>query len=116
MYFFTLSDILTLDLQSEIVFLSACDTGASRSKYSPPFSGLASAFIAAGSEKVVVSLWPIEDKATRLLMELFVKMRGKNDDWLTAKRSAINEFRKIYPEYTAPYFWSAFPIFGVEFQ
>ena len=37
----------------EIVILSACDTASSRSAYSPPLSGLASAFLAAGSEKVL---------------------------------------------------------------
>ena len=39
--FFSLNDVLNLNLKAELVILSACETGASRSSFSPPFSGLA---------------------------------------------------------------------------
>ena len=70
--FFSLNDVLNLSLKAELVILSACETGASRSSFSPPFSGLASAFLASGAEKVLVSLWQVDDEATRHFMEELV--------------------------------------------
>ena len=94
------------------VILSACDTASSRSAYSPPLSGLASAFLAAGSEKVLASSWAVEDTATKLFMIKLVEERALGKGWSAAKRAAIKRLRTEHPEYSHPYYWAPFLIFS----
>ncbi len=109
--FLSLTDILQLRLQSEIVILSACNTGSSMSLHSPPFSGLATAFLAAGSDSVLASLWPVDDRATTLLMEMIGLEKAKNSNWTGAQKTAISKFIKMHPEYEHPRFWASFLLF-----
>ena len=110
--FLGLTDVLKLRLSSEVVILSACDTASSRSAYSPPLSGLASAFLAAGSEKVIASSWEVEDTATKLFMTNLVEERALGKGWSAAKRGAIKRLRTEHPEYSHPYYWAPFLIFS----
>src|SRR5438445_4747453 len=65
-------DAFTLDLQGcELVTLSGCETGLSLSSGGDEQLGLGRAFLAAGAETLVMSLWPVEDKMTGEFMELF---------------------------------------------
>ncbi len=110
--FFSLNDVLNLSLKAELVILSACETGASRSSFSPPFSGLASAFLASGAEKVLVSLWQVDDEATRRFMEELVSSREKSETWTSAKKIAVNSFISKFKKFSHPYYWSSFVTFG----
>jgi CHAT domain-containing protein len=68
----TAADILRdWRLNAELVALSGCETGQSRVHRGDELIGLTRAFIAAGTPSVLVSLWPVADISTRLLMERF---------------------------------------------
>lgn len=68
----TAADILqNLRLNAGLVTLSGCETGQSRLHRGDELIGLTRAFIAAGTPSVLVSLWPVADVSTRLLMERF---------------------------------------------
>jgi len=58
-------------LNAALVTLSGCETGQSRVHRGDELIGLTRAFIAAGTPSVLVSLWPVADISTRLLMERF---------------------------------------------
>ena len=60
-----------LSLHADLVVLSACETGQSRLQRGDELIGLARAFIYAGTPSVLVSLWPVDDITTCLLMETF---------------------------------------------
>lgn len=60
-----------LHLAADLVVLSACETGQSRLHRGDELIGLARAFIYAGTPSVLVSLWPVDDITTCLLMETF---------------------------------------------
>ena len=65
-------DVALLDLwANEITVLSACDTAMGDIKIGEGVFGLRRAFPLAGSKTLVMSLWPVPDKATALLMDRF---------------------------------------------
>lgn len=60
-----------LHLQADLVVLSGCETGQSRRHHGDELIGLVRAFISAGTPAVLVSLWPVDDVSTALLMDIF---------------------------------------------
>ncbi len=60
-------------LHARLVVLSACDSGAATVLRGDELTGLTRAFLYAGARGVVVSLWPVDDAATALLMDLFYR-------------------------------------------
>jgi CHAT domain-containing protein len=64
----TVNEIFDLNLKSKFVVLSACETGLGLLSTGDELIGLSRAFIYAGTPAVIVSLWPVEDASTALLM------------------------------------------------
>ena len=66
-------EVAQLDLSGvELVTLSACDTAGGDRTAGEGIVGLISGFQTAGAQSVVASLWPVDDRAARLLMEDFI--------------------------------------------
>ncbi len=103
----TAYEISHLDLSdTELVILSACETGLGDVRTFEGVYGLQRAFQIAGSRYLLMTLWQISDYQTQLFMDLFYRF------WLTEKqdiRSAFNaarlEMRKAYPD---PFYWAGF--------
>ena len=70
----TASEIRELELNAEIVVLSACNTAAGDIDSDEGLSGLASAFIFAGCQIIVASHWSVDDESTQLLVSNFLKI------------------------------------------
>lgn len=111
----TAKEIATLDLYgTDLVVLSACGTGMGRISGDGVF-GLQRAFKLAGVESVLMSLWPVHDEATAMLMNEFYSALASGKD----KRSALREAQKAIgkAQFTVeegvlsgsdPRFWAAF--------
>ncbi|MCK4742296.1 MAG: CHAT domain-containing protein [Sulfuriflexus sp.] len=106
----TLREIMNSDLDAvDVVVLSACQTGLGKAM-SGGTVNLARSFTLAGANKVVMSLWSIEDTATATLMDDFVKYYHQQGQSVPqALRSAMLELRKTHAD---PLFWAPFVTFG----
>ena len=66
-----LGDIYNLDLSSEMVVLSACETALGKDIQGEGLVGITRGFMYAGASRVVASLWKVDDAATAELMGKF---------------------------------------------
>lgn len=95
---------LTLD-NTEIVILSACETGRGEVQTGEGVYGLQRAFLIAGAEAIVISLFKVNDEVTQKLMYTFYQKWLKTGN----KRQAFIDAKKeIKDQYKVPLYWGAF--------
>lgn len=103
----TAHEISRLDLKGvELVALSACQTALGDISHEG-VAGLQRAFKKAGASSLLMSLWKVDDTATRILMEQFYHNLAAGHDKHTALKLAQNSVSDI-PNYNAPYYWAGF--------
>jgi len=107
-----LKDIFDLELSSDLVVLSACQTALGKDVRGEGLIGLTRGFMFAGSSRVVASLWKVDDAATAEFMKRFYRslLREK----LTAAaaiKKAQNELKAI-PRFRYPFYWAGFTLQG----
>lgn len=108
-----LTDVYNLSLQSDLVVLSACQTGLGKEIKGEGIIGLTRGFMYAGAPRVVSSLWMVDDSVTAELMKQFyVGILGlKRLSPAAALRQAQLELaRKGTRRF--PYYWAAFQLQG----
>lgn len=106
----TAFDIAPMDLSgTELVVLSACETGLGDIMAGEGVMGLKRAFRAAGAKTVLMSLWKVPDRQTSELIQLFYR------NWLDVgmeKATALREAQREMAKSHDPYFWGAFVLVG----
>jgi CHAT domain-containing protein/tetratricopeptide (TPR) repeat protein len=107
---FRMSDILELSLHSEMVVLSACNTGSGKVTRAEGVASLGTAFLVAGASSVTVSLWEVADKSTAILMQDYYRnlLAGmpKPKALATARASLVAQ------GYSNPFYWAPFVLTG----
>jgi len=95
---------------TNLVVLSACETGVVDINSTQSVSSLAKAFIQAGAKDIVMSLWSVNDKATKDLMAQFYKNIKQGNSYSQAlKRAKL----KMIKQDMHPYYWAGFVLSGL---
>jgi CHAT domain-containing protein/tetratricopeptide (TPR) repeat protein len=96
---------------TKLVVLSACDTGVGGVRTSEGVYGLRRALVLAGSETQVMSLWSVDDRATRDLMVAYYKEllsgAGRAEAMQRVQRALLKDPKRRHPSY-----WAAFIVSG----
>jgi CHAT domain-containing protein len=120
----TMEKILTLKLNADWVVLSACNTASGDGAGSEAVSGLGRAFFYAGARALLVSNWPVDSEASRLLMtDLFQRQQVRPGlHKASYLREAMQEMiqtttakdpqGQIKYAYAHPLFWAPFVVVG----
>lgn len=112
------SDISTLELRTDLVLLSACDTGLGRSQSGEGVVGLPYAFMLAGNINTLMSLWPVDDAGTAAFMPAFLSKARGGVDLVTALNLTKRDFAagRYGEKNRDPRIWAAFVQYGVPLQ
>lgn len=113
----TAEKILGLKLMgTDMVVLSACNTGVGEVKTGEGVFGLRRAFTQAGAKSLVMSMWSVPDKETTELMVEFYKsiLSGEINRCQALRQAALKEMKVVKKRYghTNPLFWGAFVFMG----
>jgi tetratricopeptide (TPR) repeat protein len=103
-------DIARLDLRSDLVVLSSCDTASGVNLSGEGVIGLTRGFLSAGARRVVSALWSVDDETSRDLMTTFYSgmLREGLDPSEALRRSQAKMLRNSRT--AAPYYWAGFII------
>ena len=110
--FVALADVLNLQLNADLVVLSACRTALGRDIRGEGIVGLTRGFMSAGASRIVASLWDVQDASTATLMAHFYRgVFQRKQSPAAALRSAQLEMLRD-PRWSEPYYWAAFTLQG----
>ena len=107
-----LHDIYNLELPAELVVLSACGTALGQHIRGEGLVWLVRGFMYAGAERVVASLWNVDDDATRELMSQFYRQMFEED---LPPAAALRQAQLAVwqqDRWRAPFYWAAFVLQG----
>jgi CHAT domain-containing protein/Flp pilus assembly protein TadD len=110
--FLRLHDIYNLELNADLVVLSACQTALGQEIRGEGLVGLTRGFMYAGAARVMSSLWSVDDRATAELMERFYRhmISGRLSAAEALRRTQVEMSRM--PRWSSPYYWAGFSLQG----
>jgi CHAT domain-containing protein len=102
----TAKEIYSMDLSNtDLLILSACQTGLGESNEIDGNEGLSKAFKIAGVNDMIITLWNVSDEATSIFMQIFYKKLIQTKEPRRALKETIYEIKKEMPD---PYYWAGF--------
>jgi CHAT domain-containing protein len=108
--FLRFPDLFNLNFPTELVVLSACETGLGNNVPGEGLVGMTRGLMYAGALRVGVSLWSVDDRATSDLMQDFYKnlWQSKKSHAASLREAQLN----MWKQGKAPYHWAAFTLQG----
>ena len=109
------SELYNLNINTDLVVLSACETGIGKLYKSEGAMSVARGFQFAGAQNLLFSLWKVNDYTTSIFMASFYKNIKNDESYFEANANAKLNFLKdksISNAKKSPYYWSAFVYYG----
>jgi CHAT domain-containing protein len=100
------------DLKSDLMVLSACETGLGKNIGGEGVIGLPYALYVAGNKNTLLTLWTISDRATTKFITSFFKKLKAGMGQIEALTATKREFLKD-KDFSEPLYWAAFVLYGV---
>jgi len=106
-------EIYNLNMNANLVVLSACETGLGKVSAGEGVIGLSRALAYAGAKNIIVSFWKVADESTAELMVDFYKihLQDKSKSFSQVLQSAKLDLIKN-EKYSSPYYWAPFVLIG----
>ena len=110
----TAREWMSQNLRSQLVTLSACQTGFGEVGIGDDISGFSRAILHAGSKSALLTLWSVNAQTTREWMSNFYMLAwNKSGQSLMSKAQAFQEATlTLRKKYTDPYYWAPFMLIG----
>jgi CHAT domain-containing protein len=106
---FSVDDAYNLKLLCSLVTLSACETGVNSVAPGDELIGLARGFLSAGSPSVLLSLWTVDDEATReFMVDFYSELKRVKSPSEALQVAQVRQLER-QPH---PFFWSPFVLIG----
>ncbi|MDB5271795.1 MAG: hypothetical protein JWO58_162 [Chitinophagaceae bacterium] len=107
-------EIYTLHLKTELITLSACQTGLGKVTKGEGLIGLSRALLYAGANNIIVSLWNVSDQATGQLMDKLYNNILQNTSCISYAKALQKAKLDLMQtkEFSDPYFWAPFILVG----
>ena len=110
----TIGEWMGMNLNSDVVFLSACETGLGEYQAGEGIVGIPYALTIAGNQNTVMSLWKVYDEYTPEFVTTFFKKMKEGKTAFIAINETKREFlRSNDAMYRDPAVWSAFVLYGL---
>lgn len=103
-------EIAKLDLQAELVVLSACDTARGTVGGGEGVMGMAWSFFVAGARSTVATQWKVNSASTATLMVAFHRELATSGRAESLRRAQLSLLRQ--PGYAHPFYWAPFVVIG----
>jgi CHAT domain-containing protein len=110
--FLSLNDIYNLELESDMIVLSACQTALGKDVRGEGLIGVSRGFLYAGSKRIIASLWKVDDAATAEFMKRFYRNYLQEEMPASKALQQTKIEMKNIKRYSSPYYWSAFTLLG----
>lgn len=110
--FLRMTDVYNLRMPVDLVVLGVCDASRETGRGAEGMFGLSRAFFHAGVRRLVLSLWPVDDRASAALLSRFYRhLLAERVSPQQALADAQAELRAD-PRWSAPYYWAGFVVQG----
>ncbi|WP_083938571.1 CHAT domain-containing protein [Psychromonas ossibalaenae] len=106
----TVRELYELNLNADLITLSACETGLGKISNGDDVVGFTRGFLYAGTNSIISSLWKVDDQATSQLMQHFYAKLANSSDKRLALKQAQLAVKTDYNRH--PYYWAAFQLTG----
>jgi CHAT domain-containing protein len=105
------SSIAATRLPARLAVIAGCESAGGRVLSGEGVQGLAAAFLSAGVPSVVASLWPVDDRATALLVEELYRRLGRGQS-VSASLAGAQAALRSGSRTADPFYWAGFVVVG----
>lgn len=108
--FFTMGEVMNMNLGADVAVLSACKTGLGKTVSGEGIMGMGRAFQYSGVKSVLMSLWSVESESVNIMTEKYFECLKEGKSNGEALKEARNYVRTL--GYEHPFYWAPFILVG----